>query len=253
MIGELAWIFAVSWPSCKLDGGLGQAQHTPAAPCDQGGPAFPPGASQCPGYSEVYGLWRGSLGWNQVFNTKAFAAGPMTNIEFAYGVDLNWDNTTLASRKRSVQAGLQFDFATPNKGFVNVGVYGYKEWQNDGFASTFPFQPIPNPSGNVDFNPTWAVEVNYAQPLRSSPFKYKALVVLHGPKGCGETCQQLGPGLIRTTEYLTQQLIVFDVGQALSNQPQRFAIFGGYRWWKNKFGIDSNQPNGPFIGTTEST
>jgi hypothetical protein len=91
----------------------------------------------------------------------------MTNIEFAYGVDANWDNTTLASRKRSIQAGLQFDFATPYKGFVNVGFYGYKEWQNDGFASTFPFQPIPNPSGNVDFNPTWAVEINLLS--RSAP------------------------------------------------------------------------------------
>jgi hypothetical protein len=52
---------------------------------------------------------------------------------------------------------------------------------------------------------------------------------------------------------LTQQLIVLDVGQALGNQPQRFAVFGGYRYWKDKFGIDPNQPNGPFIATTEST
>ena len=36
-------------------------------------------------------------------------------------------------------------------------------------------------------------------------------------------------------------------------QPQRYAIFAGYRWWKNKFGISENQPNGPFIATTEST
>jgi len=237
----------------KATNGRNPPLGTPESPCDQGGAAFPPGAKQCDGYSEVYGFWRGTLGWNQIFNTKAFASGPMTNIEFAYGVDLNWDNTTLASRKRSIQAGLQFDFATPYKGFLNVGVYGYKEWQNDGFASTFPFQPIPNPSGNVDFNPTWAVEVNYAQPLGTSPFKYKALLVIHGPKGCGETCQPLGPGLIRTTEYLTQQVLVFDVGQAFWNQPDRFAIFGGYRWWKNKFGISPNQPNGPFIGTTEST
>jgi hypothetical protein len=52
---------------------------------------------------------------------------------------------------------------------------------------------------------------------------------------------------------LTQQLLVFDVGQAFWNQPERFAIFGGYRWWKNKFGIDPNQPNGPVVRTLEST
>src|SRR5262249_30969226 len=90
--------------------------------------------------------------------------------------------------------------------------YAYKEWQHDGFASTFPFQPIPNPSGNVEFDPTWAVEINYSQPLAFLPawlpLKYKALVVMHGPKGCGEPCQPLGPGLLRTTEYLTQQYLV---------------------------------------------
>src|SRR5262249_38641400 len=102
-------------------------------------------------------------------------------------------------------------------GFFNVGVFAYKEWQHDGFASTFPFQPIPNPSGKVEFDPTWAVEINYSQPLGFLPpwlpLKYKALVVIHGPKGCGETCQPLGPGLTRTTEYLTQQVLVFDLGQ----------------------------------------
>jgi hypothetical protein len=30
-------------------------------------------------------------------------------------------------------------------------------------------------------------------------------------------------------------------------------IFGGYRWWKNKFGISPDQPNGYFVGTAEST
>ena len=241
----------------KATNGKAPLLGTPAAPCDQNGPLDPPGSERCPGYTEIYGFFRSTLGWNQLMGTKAFAIGPLTNIEFAFGADANTDNTTLASAKRSIQAGLQFDFAAPYKGFLNVGVFAYKEWQYDGFAATFPFQPIPNPSGKVEFDPTWAVEVNYSQPLGFLPpwlpLKYKALVVIHGPKGCGETCQPLGPGLIRTTEYLTQQVLVFDLGQAVWNTPDRYAIFGGYRWWKNKFGIAGNQPNGPFIGTTEST
>jgi hypothetical protein len=76
---------------------------------------------------------------------------------------------------------------------------------------------------------------------------------MHGPKGCGEPCQPLGPGLLRTTEYLTQNVLVFDVGQVMWNAPKRVVIFGGYRWWKNKFGISPDQPNGFFVGTTEST
>jgi hypothetical protein len=243
--------FNVEW--LKASNGIAPPFGTPAAPCDQNGPLDPPGSQRCPGYTEIYGFFRSTLGWNQLSGTKTFSIGPLTNIEFIVGGDLNTDNTTLGSAKRAIMGGLQFDFETVNKGFFNVAVMGYKEWQHDGFASTFPFQPIPNPSGKVDFDPTWAVEINYSQPLGSSPFKYKALVVMHGPKGCGEPCQPLGPGLVRTTEYLTQQVLVFDVGQAFWNLPQRYVIFGGYRWWKNKFGISPDQPNGYFVGTTEST
>lgn len=241
----------VEW--LKATNGSNPPYGAPRAPCDQGGPDFPPGADQCSGYSEVYGFFRSTLGWNQLSGTKQFSYGPLKNIEFIVGGDANTDNTTVASRKRAVMGGLQFAFDTPNKGFLNAAVMAYKEWQNDGFASTFPTQPIPNPSGNVEFDTTWAVELNYSQPLWSTPFKYSALVVIHGAKGCGEPCQPLGPGALRTTEFLTQQLLIFDVGKAFWNDPGHYAVFAGYRWWKNKFGISGDQPNGPFPFTDEST
>lgn len=224
---------------------------TPAAPCDQNGPLDPPGSQRCPGYTEIYGLFRSTFGWNQIFNTKAFAIGPLTNIEFALGADANTDNTTLGSAKRSIQTGLQADFLAPYKGFLNVGVFVYKEWQHDGFASTFPFEPIPNPSGKVEFSATWAVEINYMQPLgflpSNIPLTYKALVSMHGDKGCGETCAPLGPGLLHTEEYLTQQSLNLDVGQLFWDKPNRLSVWVGFRWWKNKFGIQPNQPNGDAV------
>jgi hypothetical protein len=232
----------------KATNGKAPNLGAPAAPCDQNGPLDPPGSARCPGYTEIYGFFRSTFGWNQIFSTKAFSSGWLTNIEFAVGADLNTDNTTLGSAKRSIQGGLQFDFAAPYKGFLNVGVFAYKEWQHDGFASTFPFQPIPNLSGNVNFDPAVAIEINYLQPPGflppSIPLTYKALVVIHGQKGCGETCATLGPGLIRTTEYLTQQSLHLDVGQMAWNKANRFSVWAGYRWWKNKFGIDPIQPNG---------
>jgi hypothetical protein len=154
----------------------------------------------------------------------------------------------LGSAKRSIQGGLQLDFAAPYKGFLNVGVFAFKEWQNDGFAATFPFQTIPNPSGKVSFDPSWAVEINYSQPLGFLPpyipLTYKSLVVIRGPKGCGEPCEPLGPGLVRTTEYLIQQSLYLDVGNMAWDQPNQFLVWAGYRWWKNKFGISPNQPTG---------
>ena len=245
--------FNVEW--LKATNGLAPPFGTPAAPCDQNGPLDPPGSSRCPGYTEVYGFFRSTFGWNQIFNTKAFSAGPLTNVEFIVGGDFNTDNTTERSAKRAILGGLQFDFEMPHKGYFNVAVMGYKEWEHDGFASTFPSQPIPNPSGRLDFDPTWAVEVDYSQPLGfpSSPFFLNGFVVMHGPKGCGEPCQPLGPGHLRTTEYLTQNVLAFDVGQVIWNAPKRVVIFAGYRWWKNKYGISPDQPNGFFVGTAEST
>jgi hypothetical protein len=247
--------FQVDW--LKATNGKNPPQGTPAAPCDQGGALHPPGVQQCSGYTEIYGLFRSAFGWNQIFNTQAFKAGPLVNIAFAVGADANTDNTSLGSAKRSIQGGLQFDFAAPYKGFVNVGVFAYKEWQNDGFAALFPFQAAPNPSGKVNFDTTWAVEMNYAQPIgflpASIPLTYKAFVSIHGPKGCGEVCAPLGPGLVRTNEYLTQQTLNLDVGEMVWGKRQQFIVWGGYRWWKNKFGIDPNQPGGPFPFTLEST
>src|SRR5205085_1912542 len=131
--------------------------------------------------------------------------------------------------------------AAPYKGFVNVGVFAYKEWQHDGFAAL----GLVNPSGEVSFDTTWAVEVLYVQPLgflpQSIPLTFKSFAVIHGPKGCGEPCNP-GPGLVRTTEYLTQQTLALDVGKMVGSRPNMVSVWTAYRWWKNKFGITPNQP-----------
>jgi hypothetical protein len=238
--------FNVDW--LKATNGAAPPNGTPAAPCDFNG------TSVCSGFTEIYGLFRSTFGWNQIFNTKAFAVGPMTNIEFVVGSDLNTDNTTLGSAKRSIQGGLQFDFATPYKGFVNVSFNAYKEWQNDGFAAQGVGNGL-NLSGKVDFDATWAIEALYSQPLsfQPLPLTFKSFAVIHGPKGCGEPCGPVGPGLKRTTEYLTQQTLLLDVGKLAWGKPDQFAVWTAYRWWKNKFGIDPNQPGGSFPFTVEST
>ena len=214
---------------------------TPAAPC-----GFPNANTGCPGYTEWYGFARSTLGWNQLFDTKAFSFGPLTNISFLAGFDLNTDNTNLASRKRSIEGGVQFSFAAPYDGLVNVGVVAYKEWQHDGIAA----QLGSNPGGHVDFNPTWAVEFLYDQPLGflppTIPLSYNALVTVHGPKGAGE------PGAPnRVTEYYTQQALLLDVGQIVAQRPKFVYLWGAYRWWTNKFGLNPSTTG--LCCTTEST
>jgi hypothetical protein len=199
-------------------------------------------------------LLRSTLGWNQLTNSKMFAVGPMTNVEFVVGADANGDNTTLGSAKRSIQGGIQFDFATPYKGFFNTSISVYHEWQHDGYAVLAGLAG-GNPGGNVDFNTTWAVEALYNQPLgflpSRIPLTFNSLLVIRGPKGCGEACPSVG--LQRTTEYLTQQKLSLDVGQMVGVKPGTFSVWSAYRYWKNKFGIAENQSFGYLPATLEST
>jgi hypothetical protein len=201
---------------------------TPAAPC-----GFPNTNVGCAGYAEVYGLERSTLGLNQLTSSKNFSVGPLSNVSILAGFDLNTDNTNLASRKRSIEGGLQFDFAMPYKGFFNAGIVAYKEWQHDGIAALLG----TNPGGSVNFDPTWGIELLYEQPLGflppSIPLTFNSLMTLHGPKGAGE------PGAApRITEVYSQQSLSLDVGKVLADKADVVSIWVAYRNWVNKFGLD---------------
>src|SRR5467141_131850 len=69
-----------------------------AAPCTQVGGIVSPQAgfsftpANCAGASEIYGLFRSTFGWNEIFNTKAFTMGPLRNISFEVGMDAGTEN-----------------------------------------------------------------------------------------------------------------------------------------------------------------
>jgi nucleoside-specific outer membrane channel protein Tsx len=193
-------------------------------------------ATPCQGYTEIYGFFRSTLGWNELTHSKMFAYGPLKNISFAYGADFNTDNTQLGSAKKSVQGGLQFDFAVPYNGNLSLSGFAYKEWQHDGFAAGGAI----NPSGGVEFNTTWGVGANYTQPLGFLPvwlpLTYKAIVGLHGPKGFGEN-QAVAVGT-RKTELFTQQTLDLDTGKIFWSKPNMWSMWVGWRYWHNKFGLN---------------
>ena len=43
------------------------------------------GAADCAGATEIYGLFRSTFGFNEIFNTKAFSLGPLHNVSFEVG------------------------------------------------------------------------------------------------------------------------------------------------------------------------
>ena len=124
---------------------------------------------------EIYGLFRSTFGFNEIFNTKAFTMGPLRNVSFEVGMDANTENNFLAPAKRDVVAGLQFAFDLPYKGYFNVAPLMYWEFSNhNSFTQCGLFGPgIPgttcNSDGNVSYRPTWAVEINYYMDLGFLP------------------------------------------------------------------------------------
>ena len=212
-------------------------------------------------YTEIYGFFRSTFGFNEVFGTKAFSMGPLTDVSLMVGADLNTDNTGLSSAKRSIESGIQFSFAMPYKGFLNLTPTIYKEWQHDGYAVTFGAGT--NPTGNVDFNTTWGFEYLWVQPLtfQPLPLTFKAFGTVHGPKGCGEPCGAgADQGLKRTVEWYAQENLELDTGKLLGGRPGMLSTWVGYRYWVNKFGISgsgqwpaASTPSGNFTGTVEST
>jgi hypothetical protein len=169
-----------------------------------------PTASGTQGYTEIYGFFRSTFGFNEI--------------------------TGLNSAKKSIEAGIQFSFMAPYHGFINLSPNVYKEWQHDGYAAAAG----TNPSGDVDFDTTWGFEWLYVQPLGflppSIPLTYKFFGTIHGAKGSGEGTAEPD----RTTEYYLQQNLSLDVGQMLGQRPNMVSLWGGYRYWYNKFGIDHN-------------
>src|SRR5690348_10243860 len=177
--------------------------NDPANPCFNAGLAVNPFAgivpASCAGATEIYGLFRSTFGWNEIFNTKAFTMGPLHNISFEVGMDGNTENRYFAAAKRDVVAGLQFNFDLPYKGYFNVSPLVYWEFYNhngfaqcgSGFSGPVPF-PAPGATcltdGNTSFKPTWAVETNYYMDLGFLPenmqyFSISGRAAWYGRKG----------------------------------------------------------------------
>jgi hypothetical protein len=183
--------------------------------------------ASCAGATEIYGLFRSTFGWNEIFGTKAFTMGPLRNISFEVGMDANTENNFVAPAKRDVVAGLQFQFDLPYKGFFNVAPLMYWEFSNhDSFAQCGLFGPgiagvtcLVN--GNTHFNPTWAVETNYYMDLGFLPesiryFSISGRAALYGNKGTeNNPLPFMAPGNINTVvEFNSEPIrLTFDASR----------------------------------------
>jgi hypothetical protein len=204
----------------------------------------------CAGATEIYGLFRSTFGWNEIFNTKAFSFGPLHNISFEVGADANTENNALAPAKRDFVAGLQFAFDLPYKGYFNVAPLAYKEINHNSFiqcgAGGIPGVTCLS-NGNTDYNTTWAVETNYYMDLGFLPpsvqfFSISGRAGWYGPKGNeNQPLGRLGGGAPTKTEFNSEPIrLTFDASKALMGEKYSHFVdvWVAYRYWQNKFGLD---------------
>src|SRR5215470_113642 len=239
--------------------------NDPANPCTNAGVVFNPGTgistpAACEGATEIYGLFRSTFGFNEMFGTKAFSYGPLHNISLEVGMDANTENNYLSPAKRDVVAGLQFALDLPYKGYFNVAPLMYWEFANrnaftqcgGGFAG-----PIPGVNclvdGNRSFDPTWAVETNYYMDLGFLPesmqfWSISGRAAWYGKKGTENNPLPFAQPFVaafpnaRTAVELNSEPIrlTFDASKAAWGPKYSHFVdlWVAYRYWQNKFGLD---------------
>jgi hypothetical protein len=235
--------------------------NDPANPCTNAGLITSPTAgfatvsASCEGATEIYGLFRSTFGWNELFGTKQFTMGPLHNISFEVGMDGNTENNYLAPAKRDFVAGLQFQFDLPYKGFFNVAPLMYYEFYNRnafvqcGAGWQLPAAAIPGVNcltdGNRSFDPTWAVETNYYMDLGFLPenmqfWSISGRAAWYGKKGNENNPL---PGTPTAVEFNSEPIrLTFDASKAIwgAKFSHFVDVWVAYRYWQNKFGLDHN-------------
>jgi hypothetical protein len=236
-------------------------QHDPASPCAGGTiPGTLTPIQGCAGAAEFYGLFRSTLGFNELFHTKAFSMGPLRGVSFEFGADGETENIYLGPNKKDVVAGLQFAFDLPYKGFFNVAPLYYQEWNHNAFLtpSFVPAGFSGLPDGNTHYRPTWALEVNYYMDLGFLPqnlqyFAISGRAGFYGPKGTGAYGGYTVPGSNSTKTEINSEPIrlTFDVSKLVWGPKYEHFVetWVAYRYWQNKFGLDDGNSANPVCWT----
>jgi len=184
------------------------------------------------GATELYAVLRNVMSGNKISGTTNFSWGPIADIGWETGVDLETKNTAFAAEKRLVVFGPQFslvvaEFLGGKDGFFNISLHGEHEWNNNGIVGK-----------SVDFDPTFEMETAWSLPMPFSfgPYKvkFKGFANLVAPKG------KDGFGAQTKVEILVHPKMMVDFGEVIPGNKDRLEAGIGFEYWLNKFGNDHN-------------
>jgi len=229
-----------------------------------------PGAA---GSREFFGFTRSTIGFNELFHTKAFSSFLFNDVGFEGGFTAGVENNFLSEETTQYLVGGNFDIAIPKGwGTLLVGVLARKEFTHNEFNACGPpgFGDAQSPAaglgggacigggsfdGDRSFKWDWNVEIFDAIPLGTflgswaDPLRIIDITNIRGPKGTGiSTANCLAIGCFgpvagfnnneTKTELFEDVRLTLDTSAVFWNKKGIWDTYVGYRYWYNKFGVN---------------
>jgi hypothetical protein len=221
--------------------------NDPAAPCTNVGKVQAGNAVECSGAASGALSVRSTFGFNEIFETKRFSYGPLTDVSLIVGGDYGLQNALFASNSKKLVGGLQFSFELPYKGYVNFSPLAYQQWGHDAFADCGFFgSSICLQDGTFKYPMTWAIEMQYAMDLGFLPpsmqyFTISGRAQFIGPRGLLVTLSNQAPTKIEINAEPIR--LTFDAGKAFFGKKwsRELDLWVAWRYSHNQYGEDANQ------------
>jgi nucleoside-specific outer membrane channel protein Tsx len=178
------------------------------------------------GAQEIYVTYRHQLNFSKVFKTP-LAFGPVRDLSFTAGFDLNSKDTAFAARKRALVLGPTVNFTIPD-GFLDLGLWYYKEKNHNAFGVM----------KDVDFDGTLMISASWGIPVKlgSVASSFKGFANHTRAKGKDGALVETVP------ETLIRASWMVDVGSLLKLGHGALCLGPGYEYWDHKFGNPSPIP-----------
>jgi hypothetical protein len=216
------------------------------------------------GDREVDLITNSTLGWNELTHSKMFSNFLVKDISFEYHMFLEEQDGGIQSESSQFAGGLQFLLNLP--GTVALSVWADKEINHNVFMSCgpgFPITgacPIPTQAFSGDRYLDWTPKLNLSitEPLTFVPswfpLTWGNTTTVTFPKGTGisaaNTLAECGGAVTAAclansetkTELWEDNRLTLDASKVWWGKPGIWDIYGGYRYWYNKFGTDHTAP-----------
>jgi nucleoside-specific outer membrane channel protein Tsx len=197
------------------------------------------------GAIELYFVYRHNISLSKLTKRK-LAFGPIKDVLFTAGVDLETKNTEFAPEKKTPVFGPTFAIKI-KKGFWDVSTLWVKEWNHNGYGAYLPNPAIYNANGGVNFRSQVMVASAWLYPFKvgKAPFTFEGFGNIASSKGPD------GSGNGTKPETLLHPKLMYNFG-SLVGEKHNWQLGVGYEYWEHKFGEDSklnpgSVQNAPFV------